>query len=267
MAAYFCFLQNFSSPHPSFFPEAWSLSVEEWFYLLIPAGLFLSIQFLKLPKKWVTFTWTVSILLLVSGFRIYRSIRFGYADFESWDNFQRKVVLTRLDSIMFGFLGAWIVSYYRSIWIRIKRPAFIIGVLLLFLPAALESILVSNMTYTNYVSLTITSLGTLLLLPALSELKTGKGPVYRFLTFVSIISYSMYLVNFSLIQLSFIPSLTGMIVSITTNHLEISIIRYISYWVLTFLLAYLLYSFYEKPMMALRERFEKKRAEVVESVK
>lgn len=28
------FLQNFLTPHPDFFKEAWSLSVEEWFYFL-----------------------------------------------------------------------------------------------------------------------------------------------------------------------------------------------------------------------------------------
>ncbi|MEI7616870.1 MAG: acyltransferase [Actinomycetota bacterium] len=33
---YLLFLQNFSGPHPNFFPEAWSLCIEEWFYLLFP---------------------------------------------------------------------------------------------------------------------------------------------------------------------------------------------------------------------------------------
>jgi peptidoglycan/LPS O-acetylase OafA/YrhL len=37
---YYLFIQNFNSPHPDFFPEAWSLSVEEWFYLLIPSSIF-----------------------------------------------------------------------------------------------------------------------------------------------------------------------------------------------------------------------------------
>ncbi|MFM9911077.1 MAG: acyltransferase family protein, partial [Chitinophagaceae bacterium] len=38
---YFLFLQNFNSPQPGFFSESWSLSVEEWFYLLIPLFIFL----------------------------------------------------------------------------------------------------------------------------------------------------------------------------------------------------------------------------------
>jgi peptidoglycan/LPS O-acetylase OafA/YrhL len=39
---YFSFTQNLTSPHPNFFPEAWSLSVEEWFYLCIPIPLYFS---------------------------------------------------------------------------------------------------------------------------------------------------------------------------------------------------------------------------------
>ena len=41
---YFLFSQNLFSKHPGFFPEAWSLSVEEWFYLLIPIIIFISIK-------------------------------------------------------------------------------------------------------------------------------------------------------------------------------------------------------------------------------
>jgi peptidoglycan/LPS O-acetylase OafA/YrhL len=36
LAPYFAFLQNFASPIPTFFPESWSLAVEELFYFLFP---------------------------------------------------------------------------------------------------------------------------------------------------------------------------------------------------------------------------------------
>src|ERR1041384_552442 len=48
---YFIFSQNLFYQHPSFFPEAWSLSVEEWFYLLIPVIIFSSILFVKITAK------------------------------------------------------------------------------------------------------------------------------------------------------------------------------------------------------------------------
>ena len=48
---YFFFSQNIISPHPWFFPEAWSLSIEEWFYVIIPICLFIGIIILKLDAK------------------------------------------------------------------------------------------------------------------------------------------------------------------------------------------------------------------------
>src|SRR4051812_22345461 len=36
---YFVFLQNFIKPAPEFFRHAWSLSIEEWFYLLLPVWI------------------------------------------------------------------------------------------------------------------------------------------------------------------------------------------------------------------------------------
>jgi peptidoglycan/LPS O-acetylase OafA/YrhL len=255
LADYFFFIQNFSTPHPSFFPEAWSLSVEEWFYLLIPAGLFLTHKIGKLDKKYLILTWSLAIITLVTGLRIYRSIRFGYQDFESWDLSQRKLVITRLDSIMFGFLAAWINHYFRKFWLMRKRQMLFLGILLLCFPPILEAMNGKNMFFNNYFLLTITSIGTFFVLPGLSELRQGRGILFRSLSFVSIISYSMYLVNFSLVQLIIIPSLTGAIVLVTKNHLLISIIRYSLYWVLTFILSFLLYKYWEKPLMQLREKF------------
>ena len=47
---YILFLQNMWSPHPDFFTEAWSLSVEEYAYLLLPAVIYLLINLFK-PKS------------------------------------------------------------------------------------------------------------------------------------------------------------------------------------------------------------------------
>lgn len=45
---FYTFTQNLFYWHPKFFPEAWSLSIEEWFYLLIPLVL---LFFIFLKKK------------------------------------------------------------------------------------------------------------------------------------------------------------------------------------------------------------------------
>ncbi len=51
VAPYFIFAQNLFQPHPWFFHEAWSLSIEEWFYLIIPALIMVSIRFFRLSLQ------------------------------------------------------------------------------------------------------------------------------------------------------------------------------------------------------------------------
>jgi peptidoglycan/LPS O-acetylase OafA/YrhL len=41
------FLQNFATPHPDFFTEAWSLSVEEYAYIIGPLILYILLLFRK----------------------------------------------------------------------------------------------------------------------------------------------------------------------------------------------------------------------------
>ncbi len=41
------FLRTFATYHPVFFPESWSLAIEEWFYLLFPAAIWLGLRFAK----------------------------------------------------------------------------------------------------------------------------------------------------------------------------------------------------------------------------
>ena len=256
LARYFFFLQNFSGPHPAFFPEAWSLTVEEWFYLLIPAGLFLSLIITGKHKSTTILAWITAILFLVTAYRTYRAVTLDIPDFDSWDQLQRKIVLTRLDSIMYGFLGAWMAFYRPVYWFKYRKLLFIAGILLLLTPVVFEFFMGKVLIFLNYFSLPLTSLATLLMLPMLSVIRTGKGKISKFLTFVSMISYSMYLVNFSLVQLTIVPALTPIIIKITTNHLIISLIRVSCYWGFTFILSYLMYRFYENPMMNLRDKIK-----------
>lgn len=255
LPSYFLFLQNFISPHPSFFPEAWSLSVEEWFYLLVPLCLFLLVRFTGIPRKNLVLIIIFALVVLVTIFRAYRVNQLGINDFDSWDNYIRKTVLCRLDSIMFGFLGAWISFYHPEKWTKNKLAVFIPGLILIFIPQIVSYLYGYTPIFNNYLSLSVTAIGTFLMLPLLSNYRSAKGIIARFIRFVSIHSYAMYLVNFSLVQLIIIPSLTTTILLFTSSHLTLSIIRYILYWLLTFLLSMLLYRYFEKPMMGLRERF------------
>lgn len=255
MYKYFYFGQNIFDTHPMwFFTEAWSLSVEEWFYLIIPLLLVASSRiFNRNIKKGVLFS-SLLLIVLVTAFRLYRFDHMTIVSFDDWDLFFRKQVATRLDSIMYGVIGAFIQFYYREKWLKYKKELLIIGVFLLLLSkfiipryADLDSL------YNAVFSFSLISIATLCLLPFLSVLKSSGGILFRSITFISLISYSMYLLNLSIIQRWIIQKVDWSFIS--TNLNVIILFKYSVYWILLLVLSYLLYRYFETPMTKLREKF------------
>lgn len=253
---YFFFTQNFNVIHPEFFPEAWSLSVEEWFYLIAPSSIFSLILLLKFSPSKSVLTICVILMILSLCIRAYRFTQFEVTGINDWDMLFRKQVLTRLDSLMFGVLGAYISHYYQSLWEKWKKPLFVSGIILLIGQKAIE---VSGIAgwgfYACVFSFTSNSVGALFLLPFLCSIKTGKGLVYRAVTFISLISYSMYLLNLSLIQYSLINKFRIPFLPFVPQQL----VKYVLFWAMTIFFSYLLYFFYEKKMMGLRDKFDLKK--------
>lgn len=250
---YFLFLQNFNSPHPIFFSEAWSLSVEEWFYLLVPSILFLCIGLFQFPSRKIIIFTALVILTLSTGFRYYRFSALTGFTVDIWDSTFRKQVITRLDSLMFGLIGAYIYYYFKEFWTKYKTLFFIIGITILVLTQTrlIHRHLGDYLHLYLYVfSFSITSLGTLFLLPFLSEYKKGKGLVYNAITYISLTSYSMYLLNYSVIQFWALRYVNWL----GLTEAPFIIIRYLSFWVFTVVGAILLYKYLELPFMKLRDR-------------
>lgn len=261
---YFIFSQNLYYSHPWFFPEAWSLSVEEWFYLIIPLILFILIGKLRLPSKQVVIFTVLLILISITAFRFYRFLNVPIENIAQWDMYFRKQVLTRLDSIMFGVIGAYIKFYFPKIWINNKSLLLITGIFLFIMLKLIEvsKLLPVGGIFNCVFSFSLTSIATLLLLPFLSNFKNGKGYLYYFLTFISLISYSMYLLNLSVVQLSIIRriDLSGFQYIPNFNIL----FTYSLYWLLTIFLSIIIYKYFELPMMNLREH---KKADKIETGK
>ncbi len=101
------------------------------------------------------------------------------------------------------------------------------------------------------------SLTVLLFLPFLSELKTCKyGWLVKVVTFVSVISYSMYLVNLTVVRQWLLPKIfvsSGLAASATNSE---AYFKFVVFWTLTISLSFLLYRFFEKPVMNLREKIK-----------
>lgn len=253
---YFTFTQNLFYNHPYFFSEAWSLSIEEFFYLLIPPIIITFILLKQSVKKAILNT-ALSIIVLVTLFRIYRYFKITPAELssfttEDWDLIFRKRVITRLDSLMYGVLGAFLKYYYNSSWIKFKKIYFIIGLLLLLGSSYLIKFPVDSVYFCVFY-FSINSFSTLLLLPFLSEFNYNKkGFFLQIITKISLISYSMYLINLTLVQGWMLENIPFEKWSVFTIN-QTEYIIYISYWLLTISLSIFLFKYFEIPMMNLRD--------------
>src|SRR5690606_10019382 len=108
----FAFVQNFSSPHPDFFTEAWSLSIEEYAYLLLPLVLYISFYFFK-KKTASLFLWMTLLIILVSLLlKIQFYIDTSITSYKDWSATFRKVVIYRLDAIYIGFLLVYVIREF-----------------------------------------------------------------------------------------------------------------------------------------------------------
>jgi len=199
------FLQNFLWPHPYFFIPAWSLTIEEYFYLLFPLVLFLFSKVRKIPFQksfllMVALFLTVPLLLRITSFTI---LELGYINrlrpgFEAhWDLHFRKINLFRLDAIGMGVFVAYLNNHYKA-WLHQWRHQLLGGSLVVLAIAVWLFFHFVHQDQINVVSailiFPIFSIGFALSMPYLQGMKTMgilSGPV----TFISKVSYSVYLLH------------------------------------------------------------------------
>jgi peptidoglycan/LPS O-acetylase OafA/YrhL len=248
---YFIFSQNLYYSHPSFFPEAWSLSVEEWFYLSTPILIYILTKFLKIGNKNSLLIIAFGIILGVTYFRFYRFTSIEVSNISVWNLELRKQVFTRLDSLMFGVIGAYMFYYHKIFWNKFKNYFFVFGLLLFIsMKSNIYGFERFGLFHSVY-SFSINSLATLFLIPFLNNLKEGSGYIYRAVTYISLISYSLYLVHLGIVQ-NWIIGNINLSVLRDFNYYIFIIIRYGFYWLISIVISIILYKYFETPFMNLR---------------
>ncbi len=246
---YFLFLQNAFSAHPSFFAEAWSLSVEEWFYMLFPLACFI-IYKSGVSKSRALIASLMLFLIFPMVLRIWKfESGIGIDDFSRQ---YRKVAFLRLDSLMYGVMAAYLKYSYNRQWERFKMPLVVVGCFLLTFMALNP---MSSRGFYLPLYFNIESLAVCSFLPFMASLHSTKFRIMdRSFVFVSVISYSMYLLNLTPIQHYLIP-LVNRALGISKNLGEyVSFLNYFLFWFFTLVLSTLLYYYYERPLTALRDR-------------
>lgn len=237
---YLFFVQNFFKiiVDVDYFSISWSLSVEEWFYIIFPIFLFIFFKFYKYDdQKLVMFASILFIFLILL-------IRFININEEEWGSNVRRVVLYRLDSIVFGF----ILYFYKD---RIKDNLF--NIIWLITSIILTSIIVfkileinasKNIIFYKMIFHYIVALWGLLvvLFFYIIDKKIEKNYLIKFNLFLGRISYSIYLFHLLIIY----------IISLLNISLILTIFLFLFAQIFV---SSLLYYYFEKPILELRPSY------------
>lgn len=240
--AYFVFLQNLLKPLDLFFWESWSLSVEVWFYTLFPVLLFLLLKGAGLGLK-RSYLYAVLVLICIPA--VLRShFAEGVHTLHEADVQVRRLVVTRQDTIAFGALAAWFHVYFPAAWVRWRWPLFIVGITFLLFSMRFRS--VEHLDYLNTWFLTFTACAMAALLPLLSGWSHG-GIWHNVIGSLSRLAYAFFLIH--------LPLRAIFLVWVEDRSWPATVAIYVAWWATGLLLSAVVYRFYEKPFLDLRERF------------
>ncbi len=198
------FLRNLTGPHLAFMPESWSLAVEEWFYLLFPAALWLGLR-LRGRFDAVLLVTAAAFYLFSTGVRMLAA---GHPE-ATWGEWERIVVIGRFDALMVGILGAWLAMRFPTAWRRVAAPAAAVGLVLVVwmyvtlwrrdgggFAAGADDFFARTWRFN------LVSLGFALLLPAASRWKLARENfASTAVRKIALWSYAMYLVQHPLSRL------------------------------------------------------------------
>ena len=255
---YLFFIQNFISVQPSFFRESWSLAVEEWSYFLLPIIMFVCFVLFKKSSSKFLILLSICLIILLSFCVKFAFLFTNFHQFIPFDEQLRKVVLFRLDAIMYGFLMAWWMHYFSSFFLKHKIIFLLLG--LFFLVILVWYFYINgNFELDNQTSnFIIVFINRMFWIPLVGVCFSFMIPFFATLIsfnnnilntvfmFISKISYSLYLIHFPVYALIFFKKLPFL-------NIQQSLYNIMSYFTVCFVIAYLLYRFWELPFLKWRD--------------
>ncbi|RIA09294.1 peptidoglycan/LPS O-acetylase OafA/YrhL [Flavobacteriaceae bacterium MAR_2010_72] len=251
---YIPFLQNFTVAHPDFFSEAWSLSIEEYSYLILPLLLFCGLQLVQRHQSKTIIFLMVTLALI--GFQYVIKSRFyidaDVSSYKDWSTMFRKVVIYRLDAVYYGFVLIYLCRLYPNI-IRNYDKLFLTIGLLLFGSTHVFIFVFSILPQTHlgfYVFGYLTLIATCcaLVFPAFLKLKK-QGWFGGLIYFLSTRSYAIYLLNYSIVLLSL-----QKLINFEEMSFSIKLGVLVLFLVLTLIFSNILYCYFEKPILNYRDK-------------
>lgn len=245
---YFLLLQNFASPISSFFPESWSLPVKEIGYIFaVFLLLVLSNVLVKASKRVLFLLVIIGLVILTLILKINYDMNSENLDLKLWSFNVRSVVIYRVDSVLIAVLFGYFYQNYNH-FILAKKWFFGLFAMLIFgMVIACITVLKLRLDnaswFWNILCLPMVSLALCLFLPLLLDLKKPSNAIGKVVAFICKISYSVYLLHYSLILFL----LKNFIDTSNYNIWQLNLFT-LFYLLITIFLSYLLYAYFEKPI-------------------
>lgn len=240
----------FIPPSTRFFGESWSLAVEEWFYLIIPFSFFLVTRL----RKNIYSNILILSAVLISFIFLYRYLNLSNA---STVKFYHQTVMYRLDSLIFGVLLANFYVFKKTILDKWKNILFGVGLILLIIlkTSFFQFIFQENYYVFSHIFMdTYFSIAIACIIPKVLDIKITNPKLVQVITFVSLISYSLYLTHLTLVQ-KILWNVVVKVIGYSKTQSNYEVFHYIFYWVISFVVSYAFYRFLEVPFMAKRKKY------------
>lgn len=250
------FLQNFDEKALNvFMPVSWSLTIEEWFYLVVP--LFLLLFCIRYGGNKAALVIGVCSFIMLA--ECAARMVYVWVDNLMWDYGIRKNIPLRIDSLVTGVLLAAMQRYCRSVYERFIRSKW--GLL-----AAVAALILCGIFVYNHIGsgtmdqsffartflFSIVSIAFAVCIAGLEgsrPLNSGsfiRGRTAKIVTFLSVTSYAAYLTHWEIFI--YYKSLIGNPSLLSSYSLCIFAI------VIVFVVSFLLHKLLEQPCMNARER-------------
>jgi peptidoglycan/LPS O-acetylase OafA/YrhL len=244
---YASYTQNLFSQHNSrdYYPVAWSLSVEEWYYVVFPPFLLLYAKLTRGSGEWLNYA-AAALLFIV----IVTVARAAYGDMSDWGERVRRVVVFRIDSIAYGFLLYLALQQARFEWnasLRLLALVLLLASTALLFRLNLQMV-ESGFAWPRYVhplasaAFGMATVTFFLSINSLLRMRWMKSIA----TYLGHISYPVYLFHLAILYAlaRFLPPQTG-------------VWPFLLYAVTVLLFTTIFFHGFEKPILASRPRYPK----------
>lgn len=236
---YSLYIQNLFRQHNKldYYSVAWSLSVEEWFYVIFPLFIITS------SRLWAQRSVAYYAAFVVLFIALITVARTGFGGETSWGSTVRRVVVFRLDSVAYGFLLYLATQYLpapRRLWWQMTGLFFCTTFIVILL-SLVESTSVARVIYPFIAA----GFGAFSILVFLHLDRYCQGPIMRRVSDVSgKLSYSIYL--FHLICIYAVKAALG------NSHL---FLQFGAYFIGTALIATMSSYLFEQPILLMRPKY------------